>query len=142
MVIGNINAKIVNRMKMMCVVDSLNQHPFMAACLLNAVSLRGNTCIAVFCKFNMTGASGVRSPPAWTNYFYVFSCHSWSCVLYISVTDGVCTGQCFLTEICSDTQLMETYRDISLEGGFLPYGTTCPKGQCYKMSSSYRSRNL
>ena len=45
MVIGNINAKIVNRMKMMCVVDSLNQHPFMAACLLNAVSLRGNTCI-------------------------------------------------------------------------------------------------
>ena len=45
MVIGNINAKIVNRMKMMCVIDSLNQHPFMAACLLNAVSLRGNTCI-------------------------------------------------------------------------------------------------
>ncbi len=45
MAIGNINAKIVNRMNMMCVVDSQNQHPFMVACLLNAVSLRVNTCI-------------------------------------------------------------------------------------------------
>ena len=36
MAIDNINAKIVNRMKMMCVVDSQNQHPFMVACLLNA----------------------------------------------------------------------------------------------------------
>ena len=29
-----------------------------------------------------------------------------SCVPYFSVTDAVYTGQCFLTEICSDTQLM------------------------------------
>ena len=47
MAIVNINAKIVNRMKKMCVVDSQNQHPFMVACLLNAVSLRGNTCINI-----------------------------------------------------------------------------------------------
>ena len=29
----------------------------------------------------------------------------------------MCTGKCFLAEICSDTQLMQTYRDISLKGG-------------------------
>ena len=83
--------------------------------------------LRVFCKFNMTGASyphtGVRSPPTWTNYFYVLSCHCWSCVLYLSGTDVVCKGQCFLTEICSDTQLMQKYRDISLKGGFLPHAT-------------------
>ena len=45
--IGNINPKIVNRMTKMCVVDSQNQYPFMAACLLNAVSLRGSTCIII-----------------------------------------------------------------------------------------------
>ena len=101
-----------------------------------AVSLWGNTSIEIVLlmqsirfvyKFNMRGAfyphSGVRSPPAWTNYFYVFSCYCWFCVLYLSVTDGVCTGQCFLTEICSDTQLMQKYRDISLRGGFLPHAT-------------------
>ena len=75
----------------------------------------------------MTGASyphpGVRSPLHEQTIFYVFSCHYWSCVLYLSVTDGVCTGQCFLTEICSDTQLMQKYRDISLKGGFLPHAT-------------------
>ena len=45
MVIGNINANIVNRTTNMCVVNSQCQYPFMVACLLNAVSLRGNTCI-------------------------------------------------------------------------------------------------
>ena len=113
----------------MCVVDSQRQHPFMVACLLNAVSLRGSTYVnaipSIVCKFNMTWASyphpGVRSPPALTNYFYVFSCHCWSCVLYLSVTDVVCTGQCFLSAICSDTQLMQKYRDISLKAGFLPH---------------------
>ena len=45
--ICNINAKIVNRMMKMCVVDSQSQHPFMVACLLNAVSLRGSTCIKI-----------------------------------------------------------------------------------------------
>ena len=87
MAIGNINANIVNRTTMMCVVDSQCQYPFMVACLLNAVSLPGNTALqmyfnatpSVFCKFIMTGASyphpGVRSPPARTNFFYVFSCH-------------------------------------------------------------------
>ena len=53
-------------------------------------------------------------------FFYVFSCHCGSCVLYLSVTDGVCTGQCFLTEICSDTLLMQKYRDISLKGASNP----------------------
>ena len=47
MAIGNINAKIVNRTTNMCVVDSQCQYPFMVACLLNAVSLRGNTCITI-----------------------------------------------------------------------------------------------
>ena len=85
MAIGNINANIVNRMTKMYVVDSQSQQPFMVACLLNAVSLRGS-------------------------------------VLDLSVTDVVCTGQCFLTEICSDTQLMQQkYRDIPLKGGFLPH---------------------
>ena len=41
MAIRNINAKIVNRMTRMCVVDYQCQYPFMVACLLNAVSLRG-----------------------------------------------------------------------------------------------------
>ena len=40
MAIGNINAKIVKQMTKICVVDSRSQHPFMVACLLNAVSLR------------------------------------------------------------------------------------------------------
>ena len=123
---------IVNRMNMVCDVDSQSQHPFMVACLVNAVSLWGNTSITIVllmqsirfvCKFNMRGDfyphPGVRSPPEWTNSFYVFTCHCWSCVLYISVTDGVCTGKCFLTEIYSDTQLMQKYRDISLKGGLL-----------------------
>ena len=47
MAIGNINAKIVNRMTKMCVVDSQSQHPFIVACSLNAVSLRGSTCIKI-----------------------------------------------------------------------------------------------
>ena len=47
MAIGNINAKIVNRTIKMCVVDSQCQYPFMVACLSNAVSLRGNTCITI-----------------------------------------------------------------------------------------------
>ena len=49
MAIGNINAKIVNRMtkNLMCVVDFQSKHPFMVACLLNAVSLRGNACIKI-----------------------------------------------------------------------------------------------
>ena len=47
MAIGNINAKILNRTTKMCVVDSQCQYPFMVACLLNAVSLRGNTCITI-----------------------------------------------------------------------------------------------
>ena len=47
MAIGNISAKIVNRMTKICVVDSQSQHPFMVACLLNAVSLRGNACIKI-----------------------------------------------------------------------------------------------
>ena len=47
MAIGNINAKIVNRTSKMCVVDSQCQYTFMVACLLNAVSLRGNTCITI-----------------------------------------------------------------------------------------------
>ena len=89
--------------------------------------------IRFVCKFNMRGAfyphPGVRSPPALTNSFYVFTCHCWSCVLYISVTDGVSTGKCFLTEIYSDTQLMQTYRDISLKGGFLPHATLSNKEQ-------------
>ena len=29
----------------------------------------------------------------------------------------------FCTEIYSDTQLMQKYRDISLKGGFLPHAT-------------------
>ena len=47
MAIGNTNAKIVNRTTNMCVcvVDYQCQYPFMVACLLNAVSLRSNTCI-------------------------------------------------------------------------------------------------
>ena len=45
--IGNINAKIVNRTTKMCVVDSQCQYPFMVACLLNAVSLRGSICITI-----------------------------------------------------------------------------------------------
>ena len=49
MAIGKINAKIVNRTTKMCVVDSQCQYPFMVACLLNAVSLRGNTCITIIC---------------------------------------------------------------------------------------------
>ena len=47
MAIGNINANIVNRTTKMCVVDSQCQYPFMAGCLSNAVSLRGNTCITI-----------------------------------------------------------------------------------------------
>ena len=47
MAISNINAKIVNRTKKMCVVDSQCQYPFMVACLFNAVSLRGDTCITI-----------------------------------------------------------------------------------------------
>ena len=47
MAIGNINAKLVNRTTKMCVVDSQCQYPFMVACLLNAVSLRSNTCITI-----------------------------------------------------------------------------------------------
>ena len=84
---------------------------------------------SVFCKFNMTGASyphpGVRSPPpARTNYFLCLQLSlSALCTIYSSVTDGVCTGQCFLTEICSDTQLMQKYRDMSLQRGFLPHAT-------------------
>ena len=46
--IDNINAKIVNRTTTMYVVDSQCQYPFLVACLLNAVSLRGNTCITMF----------------------------------------------------------------------------------------------
>ena len=67
MAISNINAKIVNRMTKMCVVDSQSQHAFIVACLSNAVSLRCSTCItivlyfnaipSVLCMFNMTGAS-------------------------------------------------------------------------------------
>ena len=44
MAIANINANIVNRTTKMCVGDSQCQNPFMDACFLNAVSLRGNTC--------------------------------------------------------------------------------------------------
>ena len=47
MAIANITAKIVNRTTKMCVVDSQCQYPFMVACLLNAVSLRGNTSITI-----------------------------------------------------------------------------------------------
>ena len=47
MAIGNINANIVNRTTTMYVFDSQCQYPFMVACLLNAVSLRGNTCITI-----------------------------------------------------------------------------------------------
>ena len=47
MAIGNINAKIVNRTTTMCVFDSQCQYPLMVTCLLNAVSLRGNTCITI-----------------------------------------------------------------------------------------------
>ena len=41
------NVNVVNRTTKMCVVDSQCQYPFMVACLLNAVSLRGNTCIKI-----------------------------------------------------------------------------------------------
>ena len=47
MAVGNINAKIVNRTTKMCVVDSQCQYPFIGACLLNAVSFRGNTYITI-----------------------------------------------------------------------------------------------
>ena len=47
MAIGNANAKIVNWTTKMCVVNSQCQYPFMVACLLNAVSLRDNTCITI-----------------------------------------------------------------------------------------------
>ena len=47
MAISNINAKFVNRTTKMCVVDSQCQYPFMVACLLNAVSLLGKTCITI-----------------------------------------------------------------------------------------------
>ena len=47
MAIGNINANFFNRMTKMYVVDSQSQHPFMVAYLLNAVSLRGSTCITI-----------------------------------------------------------------------------------------------
>ena len=46
--IGNIIANFRLIMTKLCVVDSLSQHPFMVACLLNAVSLRGNTCNCTF----------------------------------------------------------------------------------------------
>ena len=125
MTIGNINAKIDNRMTKMWVVDSQCQHPFMVACLLNGVSLRGNTCITIvllmhtlrlFFKFNMTKAfhshPGIKSPLHGQTIvmFLVFIVDSVYCM---SVIYRVCTGQCFLTEICSDTQLMQKYRDIS-----------------------------
>ena len=55
MAIGNINAKIVNRTTNMCVVDSQCQYPIMGACLLNAVSLRGNTCITIVLSCNPFG---------------------------------------------------------------------------------------
>ena len=45
MAIGNIHVKIVNRTTKICVVDSQCQYTLMVACLLNAVSLQGNTCI-------------------------------------------------------------------------------------------------
>ena len=97
--------------------------------------------IRFVCKFNMRGAfyphPGVRSPPAWTNSFYVFTCHCWSCVLYISVTDGVCTGKCFLTEIYSNTQLMQKYRDISLKGGFLPHATLYSKQPIFGLTQEW-----
>ena len=56
MAFRNINAKI-------SVVDSQSQHPFIVACLFNAVSVRCNTFInltfnamhSIFLKFNMTG---------------------------------------------------------------------------------------
>ena len=47
MAIGNINGKNVNRMTKTCVVDYLCQYTFMVASLLNAVSIRGNTCITI-----------------------------------------------------------------------------------------------
>ena len=40
-------SKSVNRTTKMCVVDSQCQYPFVVARLLNAVSLRGNTCITI-----------------------------------------------------------------------------------------------
>ena len=43
MAIGNINVKIVNRTTKICVVYYQCQYTFMVACLLNAVSLQGNT---------------------------------------------------------------------------------------------------
>ena len=47
MAIGNINAKIVNRMTTMYDVDSQSQHPSLVACLLNAVAVRGNTFLKI-----------------------------------------------------------------------------------------------
>ena len=59
MAIGNmdrsINAKIVNRITKMYVVVSQSQHPFLVACLLNAVSLRDNTCIKIVLECNPFG---------------------------------------------------------------------------------------
>ena len=82
MAIGNINAKIVYRMTKMCVVDSQSQQPFMVACLLKAVSLRGSTLYfnaipSVFCKCTLMGASyphpGVRRPHGQTIFMFSLS---------------------------------------------------------------------
>ena len=70
MAIGNINAKLVNRMTKMCVVDYQNRHPFVVACVLNAVSLRGNTCIKIVL---LRQSLRFFVSLTWTNHFYVFS---------------------------------------------------------------------
>ena len=78
MAIGNIIANLCLIMTKLCVVDSQSQHPFMVACLLNAVSLLGNTCN---CTFNVIPSffvisltrRGLSAPtwdknsPTWTN---------------------------------------------------------------------------
>ena len=67
MAIGNmdrsINANIVNRITKMYVVVSQGQHPFVVACLLNAVSLRDNTCIKIVLECNPFGLTVFFLPP-------------------------------------------------------------------------------
>ena len=48
----------------------------------------------------------------------------------------------FCTEIYSDTQLMQKYRDISLKGGFLPHATLRKYSVYQSLRTTYGSFQL
>ena len=83
--------------------------------------------IRFVCKFNVRGAfyphPGVRSPLHGQTLFMFLLVIVGPVYCIFQLQMEFAQENVFCTEIYSDTQLMQKYRDISLKGGFLPHAT-------------------